>query len=343
MSKPRSDGKWRVYLHILKSDNRAYCGITKQDVRQRWGYGRGYKGCPYFYRAIQKYGWDNFAHIILYTVDTRKEAIALEKQIICGWRLTEESHGFNIQRGGDDRECAISEEGRQRLHDRFIGGNSPVAKQVVMFDSSGKRIRLFDSATECAKFLGVSVGTLSACYLKPNGKCFRGTYYLRYEEDVINMQRLENVDELKELHSINRKWKKVNQYDMSGKYLRTFKSVQEAAKIANVNCQDLSWCLSGHLDSLGHYMWRHYVEGEHATDDIAPYVKKIAPSHIAHSRHILKIDPATNQIIKEYISIREASDDIDFSRSTLYSVLQNEPHLRSNYKWIYAEDYPGEG
>lgn len=338
----RGDGKWRVYLHILKGDNRAYCGITKQDVRQRWVNGRGYRRCLHFDRAIKKYGWDNFAHVILYVVETREEAVALERLIIWRFHLTDERYGFNIQRGGEDRDQAISPEGLKRLHDTFVGGNSPSAKSVFMFDSDGKKIRSFETAKEAANFIGIKQGTLSGRYLRPDSKCFRGKYYFRFETDVSGKDTLDNVRELRELHAVNKKWKKVNQYDMSGKYLRTYKSVQEASRIANVNCQDLSWCLSGHLDSLGKFMWRFYVEGDHATDDIEPYVRKKAPYHIAHSRHILKIDISTNRIVEEYISIREASDSVRFSRSTLYSVLRTPPHTRDGYKWLYADEYPSE-
>lgn len=36
------------------------------NIKVRWrNNGINYKACILFYRAIQKYGWDNFEHIIL--------------------------------------------------------------------------------------------------------------------------------------------------------------------------------------------------------------------------------------------------------------------------------------
>ena len=55
-----------IYMHRNKINNKCYVGQTCQKPEARWGsQGRGYKEQPYFYRAIQKYGWDNFEHIIL--------------------------------------------------------------------------------------------------------------------------------------------------------------------------------------------------------------------------------------------------------------------------------------
>ena len=55
---------YTVYKHI-SPNGKQYVGITKQDVVKRWANGEGYKNCTYFYNAIQKYGWENFQHIIL--------------------------------------------------------------------------------------------------------------------------------------------------------------------------------------------------------------------------------------------------------------------------------------
>lgn len=57
-----------IYLHKNKINGKCYVGQTCQKPEERWGAnGNGYKGQDYFYRAIQKYGWNNFEHIILET------------------------------------------------------------------------------------------------------------------------------------------------------------------------------------------------------------------------------------------------------------------------------------
>ena len=55
-----------IYLHRNKINGKCYVGQTSVDPLERWGInGYGYHNQQYFYRAIQKYGWDNFEHIIL--------------------------------------------------------------------------------------------------------------------------------------------------------------------------------------------------------------------------------------------------------------------------------------
>lgn len=55
-----------IYKHTnLIHDNYSYIGQTICDVNHRWENGNGYKDCIVFYRAIQKYGWDNFSHEII--------------------------------------------------------------------------------------------------------------------------------------------------------------------------------------------------------------------------------------------------------------------------------------
>lgn len=55
-----------IYLHKNKINGKCYVGQTCQKPKARWGTnGNGYKQQTYFYRAIEKYGWDNFEHIIL--------------------------------------------------------------------------------------------------------------------------------------------------------------------------------------------------------------------------------------------------------------------------------------
>lgn len=75
--------KYCIYLHRNKLNGKCYVGQTcESDPINRWRIdGSGYKTQPCFYRAIIKYGWDNFEHIIL-EKDLTAEA-ANEKE--CYW------------------------------------------------------------------------------------------------------------------------------------------------------------------------------------------------------------------------------------------------------------------
>ena len=91
------------YLHRNKINNKVYIGQTTQSCKSRWKNGAGYKTCTYFYNAIQKYGWENFDHIILEQIDcTQNEANVIEQQYIQYYDSSNPQKGYNITKGGSN-------------------------------------------------------------------------------------------------------------------------------------------------------------------------------------------------------------------------------------------------
>ena len=67
--------KWCIYKHTNKINGKIYIGQAKGRPELRWGRkGSNYKSSVLFYRAIQKYGWNNFCHEILFNDLTEDEA-----------------------------------------------------------------------------------------------------------------------------------------------------------------------------------------------------------------------------------------------------------------------------
>ena len=90
---------YSVYLHTNKISNKMYLGITGQNPIKRWQNGKHYSG--YFGRAINKYGWDNFEHDIIFECSNIKYAQQLEKYIIKCLNLCDPSIGYNLTKGGE--------------------------------------------------------------------------------------------------------------------------------------------------------------------------------------------------------------------------------------------------
>ena len=100
---------YTVYQHVNKINGKMYIGITKRTPQDRWGHnGSKYKTTPHFYAAIQKYGWDNFEHNILYTNCDKKTACKLEKELIQKYKTQNKRYGYNITEGGDSPAIAES-------------------------------------------------------------------------------------------------------------------------------------------------------------------------------------------------------------------------------------------
>ena len=95
---------WTVYEHITPSGKR-YIGITsKENPKQRWRGGSHYKECTAFRGAIDKYGWNDIQHNILFNDLTEKEAKWLENYLICYYRTFvgfKDCKGYNMTLGGE--------------------------------------------------------------------------------------------------------------------------------------------------------------------------------------------------------------------------------------------------
>lgn len=92
---------YTVYRHTTPS-GKVYIGITKQKPEHRWQNGNGYKRNEHFYRAIQKYGWENIKHeIICQAPLSAVQAGAIEKYFIHLFDSTNPDKGYNHSIGGE--------------------------------------------------------------------------------------------------------------------------------------------------------------------------------------------------------------------------------------------------
>lgn len=103
---------WIVYKHSY--NNKVYIGITCQIPEQRWRNGEGYKDSPHFYRAIKKYGWNNFTHEIIQSTDSLQKAQILEIMWISFYK--KRGGVYNITAGGEGSNgVPMSEETKQKI------------------------------------------------------------------------------------------------------------------------------------------------------------------------------------------------------------------------------------
>lgn len=92
-----------IYMHRNKINGKVYIGQTIQEPKKRWKNGKAYKSCFAFNNAIEKYGWNNFDHIILeqgemtYDVANQKEQYYINK-----YNSINPKFGYNIVAGGSN-------------------------------------------------------------------------------------------------------------------------------------------------------------------------------------------------------------------------------------------------
>lgn len=94
---------YSVYKHT-SPNGKCYIGLTKQDPKKRWQNGLGYRTQELFYRAICKYGWNNFKHEIVATGLTLEQAEDLEKKLISEYKSYDKHFGYNVEHGGNAKK-----------------------------------------------------------------------------------------------------------------------------------------------------------------------------------------------------------------------------------------------
>lgn len=186
-----------VYKHTSPS-GKVYIGITHQNPENRWQGGLGYRHNEYFFRAILKYGWSNFAHEILHQVLTKSAACAAEIVLIAAYHSNEKAHGYKITSGGECfKHTAESiekmrknrkgkghrrtpEATKAKIRANHKGGANPRPVTCVTTGITYKRIN------EAARQTGINKKQISGCcrgaehYNTAGG--FRWTYYEEQEE-----------------------------------------------------------------------------------------------------------------------------------------------------------------
>lgn len=119
--------KYTVYMHVNKINQKKYIGITKQKPQDRWGHnGNNYKESSHFYAAIQKYGWDNFEHIILYTNLSQEQACEIEIKLIADLKTQDKRYGYNILSGGT--APSLPQEVRDKISNGLKGNKNGLGK-----------------------------------------------------------------------------------------------------------------------------------------------------------------------------------------------------------------------
>lgn len=122
-----------VYKHTCPN-GKVYIGITGTSFESRCGCGGyNYRKNTLFYRAIQKYGWGNILHEILFTGLTKEQAEAKEIEFIAMYRSNNPEYGYNISSGGEGGNAGViaSEETRRKMSIAHLGNPSNAGRKLT--------------------------------------------------------------------------------------------------------------------------------------------------------------------------------------------------------------------
>src|ERR1700686_2320173 len=116
--------KFYVYQLKNKLNNKLYIGESK-DPYKRLIRHKSIANCKKGYiihAAIRKYGIENFDFSILYSFETKQEALNKEKELIKEFKSNQKKFGYNITEGGEG--CSrgpLSEEHKRKISVALTG------------------------------------------------------------------------------------------------------------------------------------------------------------------------------------------------------------------------------
>ena len=228
---------YTLYQHFCKVTKKSYIGITKQKPQNRWGIdGKKYKSTTHFGRAIRKYGWDNFEHIILATNLTEEEAKQLEQTCILAFE-TYGNDGYNSTFGGDGTlgftgfTRVVSQETREKISKANKGRECSEEHRKKIGESlKGKKHPMYNKhwSKEARQHMSEA----------HKGKKFSEEY----------------KQKLSEAHK-GKLSKKVGQYTLDGKLVKIYNSMTETKNYGySIGC--VSECCIGKRKKHKGYIWK---------------------------------------------------------------------------------------
>lgn len=224
--------KYIVYLTTNLVNKKIYIGIHKTENPDKFdGYiGNGvyindrhtykFSKTP-FEAAVNKYGPDKFIRQTLKVFDTLKDALDLERWLVCPEFIARKDT-YNISLGG---------------------GIPPVnTKQIYQYSLEGIFITEYPSITEAALKYNCSSSCIGqAIFDRTSSLGFLWTDY-KYEFIDVNTFK---IDENKT---------KCYLYDINGNYLQEFNSITECAKFINIPVSNLSNSIRGKYKVNNYYV-----------------------------------------------------------------------------------------
>ena len=284
----REDIKWTVYVHIVPREisgydhEKYYVGITsKSNPNQRWENGYGYRYNKHFFRAIEKYGWNNIQHEIVSSNLTCDEANEMEKTLIKLLQSQNSEYGYNKTSGGKG-VCGVtmpneekqrrserlkgkgnhfygrkhSEETKQLMsknHRDFSGGNHPQARTIYQFDSDWNYINSYPSSRDAGKHLCSSdvMGRAAIHREKSLG------FYWVFDDNII-IDNNGNIQVKERFYwKEHANWKEVFQFSKDEVFIKKYPSVAIAGDETGFHKQNIAKTARGGNKTCGGYIWKY--------------------------------------------------------------------------------------
>ena len=309
--------KWKVYMHVVPKElsgykyDKYYIGITQQSLTKRWQHGCGYYSCTFFYKAIQKYGWDNMEHLVVAEDLSEIEAKKMEVELIAKYNSNNSKYGYNLTKGGDGTVGRNKTDEEKEMHRKL--SKEVYLRPGYVHPNKGKKM-----SEEQKKLLSIA-----------QKKRFADPNYINPRKGIPMSE--ENKEKLRkprpQISGKNSPTAKIiYQYDLDMNFIKEYQCVKDAAKETGIKYRNILNCASNHTKSAGGYVWV-YKDG----------VTKRSPYKNSNKR---TVDQYTinGEFIKSYESAEMAGKELGLNPSNIRNACKGNINSSGGFLWAY----PGE-
>ena len=129
----------------------------------------------------------------------------------------------------------------------------------------------------------------------------------------------------------------VNQYSVNGQYIKTWYNMYDIHRELNISNADIHTACKKYCDENGiayahNYLWKLYDVNEEIDKNDITYIPR------TNKKEIYSLDLNCN-ILKQYCSILDASNDLNISSGEIVAVCKNSRKSTHGYRFCYIEDY----
>lgn len=293
------DENYKVYVHIFPND-KLYIGQTKQVPKLRYGKnGNGYKKCEVIWNAIQKYGWDNIKHVILFEGLSHEVANIIETELIKKYHTNDNRYGYNVADGGHRKHKSL---------------------KIYKYSLNGNYITSYDNISCLSEIEGYSYGGVSYAILREDD-LKQDFSYKSYYNYLWSYCKVDKVPPYK-----NNTERTVYCYDMNtGEYIRSFKSLSCAARELNLQIPNIRISCNRDNCTAGGYIWRYEK------------LKTVTPSFDNHYHRTVEIYQYDKygKFLNKYDTLKEAGEisGVDIKRIILSC--NGKAAVTNGYIWMY--------
>ena len=291
---------YKIYKYTNLINGKIYIGQTIGDLTYRAGHnGYKYRKCPYFYNAIQKYGWKNFTSEILQDNLTRTQANELEIEYIKKFNSQNPEIGYNISDGGNT--------------------NSVLRKKLYQYSLDGEYIKEWESLSEATRFYNSSIDPLLR-----NSLGYQWSY-----EKVDKMPPIKNYNNL----GVE---KKVYKYDLDGNFICEYPSMSEASRhCGSLNgFKHISQCCNNKRRSALGFRWSFTHQDKLPYDDKIHITHKVAKIDIITNEIIEIFDSSLKAA--ESVMDKSKSDLQTKAKNIRTRCIKGLKYNVYGYKWKYV-------